>query len=116
MLVLILPLTAMEGDTANETLPELVEWMNVSPQPPNPDIMNDEIPHATILGDSMVFLWETDYTHWPNPDGTQPVEYPEDEDIQLRFLTDGELELRTYSRWCSVSTTRPRRPGTTPDP
>jgi hypothetical protein len=92
MLVLILPLTAMEGDTANETLPELVEWMNVSPQPPNPDIMNDEIPHATILGDSMVFLWETDYTHWPNPDGTQPVEYPEDEDIQLRFLTDGELE------------------------
>ncbi|UCC93677.1 MAG: hypothetical protein JSW25_03160, partial [Thermoplasmata archaeon] len=91
VLVIILPLAAMEGEPASETLPELVEWRNLSPQPSNTDIMNDEIPHATILGDSMVFLWETDYTHWPNPDGSQPIEYPEDEDVQLRFLTDGEL-------------------------
>jgi len=90
-LVLILPLTAMEGKPASETLPDLVEWVNLSPQPAANDIMNDEIPQATIMGDSMVFLWETDYTHWPNPDGSQPYEYPENEDVQLRFMTDGEL-------------------------
>jgi hypothetical protein len=88
---MILPLAAMEGEPASETLPDLVEWTNLSPQPPEIDIMNDEIPHATVFGDSMVFLWETDYTHWPNPDGTSPIEYPEDEDVQLRFLTDGVL-------------------------
>ncbi len=91
VLVLILPLAAMDGEPAEETLPDLVEWMNLSPQPTANDIMNDEIPSVTVMGDSMVFLWETDYTHWPNPDGSQPIEYPEDEDIQIRFMTDGEL-------------------------
>ena len=81
----------MEGEPATETLPDLVEWVNLSPQPTANDIMNDENPHAAVLGDSMVFIWETDYTHWPNPDGSQPFEYPENEDIQLRFMTDGEL-------------------------
>jgi hypothetical protein len=91
VLVIILPFYAMEGEPAADTLPELVDWVNLSPQPSAKDIMNDEIPHATVMGDSIVFIWETDYTHWPNPDGSQPIEYPEDEDIQLRFMTDGEL-------------------------
>jgi hypothetical protein len=91
VLVLILPMWSMEAEPAEGTLPDLVEWTNLSPQPASIDIMNDEIPQALVLGDAIAVLWETDYTHWPNPDGTQPVEYPENEDVQLRFITDGEL-------------------------
>jgi hypothetical protein len=76
---------------ATDTHPDLVEYVLLSPQPASTDIMNDEIPHVDVMGDDLVFLWETDYTHWPNPDGTQPIEYPEDEDVQVRFLRDGEL-------------------------
>jgi hypothetical protein len=90
-LILILPFGAMDGAPAEETLPDFVEWINLSPMPSANDIMNDEIPHVTVLGNSLVFCWETDYTHWPNPDGSQPIEYPEDEDIQIRFMTNGTL-------------------------
>lgn len=90
VLVLILPLAAKEAEPAEVTLPDLIEWVNLSPQPAGNDIMNDEIPHATVMGDTVVVIWETDYTHWPNPDGTQPIEYPENEDVQLRFISDGE--------------------------
>jgi hypothetical protein len=88
---MVLPLIAPGGAPAVDTHPDLVEWVNLSPQPASRDIMNDEIPHIQVLGDDLVFAWETDYTHWPNPDGTQPVEYPEDEDIQVRFMRNGTL-------------------------
>ncbi len=90
-LILVLPLVANEAEPARPTLPDLVDWVLLSPQPASDDIMNDEIPHALVMNDTIVVLWETDYTHWPNPDGTQPIEYPENEDVQLRFITDGQL-------------------------
>ena len=40
VLVLILPLFAMEAEPAEVTLPDLVEWTNLSPQPASSDIMN----------------------------------------------------------------------------
>ncbi len=89
VLVIILPIAAMEAEPAEVTLPELVDWVLLSPQPASNDIMNDEIPHALVMGNTIVVIWETDYTHWPNPDGTQPIEYPENEDVQLRFIEDG---------------------------
>ncbi len=91
ILLLALPMLSMVGSPVEETLPDLVEFVNLSPQPASNDIMNDEIPSVEVLGDSVAFLWETDYTHWPNPDGTQPHEYPENEDAQIMFWRDGEF-------------------------
>ena len=91
VMLVAMPLASTPGRAAEPTLPDLVEWVNLSPMPSSRDLMNDEIPHVTVLGDDLAFLWETDYTHWPNPDGTQPIELPENEDVQLRFMTDGEL-------------------------
>ncbi len=90
-LLVALPMLSLVGAPAEDTLPDLVEYMMISPQPASNDIMNDEIPTVLVMGDSVVFLWETDYSHWPNPDGTQPIEYPENEDVQVRFWKDGEL-------------------------
>ncbi len=89
--VLALPAGPPEARAAEATLPDLIEYILLSPQPASKDTMNDEIPHVDVLGDDLVFCWETDYTHWPNPDGTSPVELPEDEDIQVRFMRDGVL-------------------------
>jgi len=91
ILLLALPILSMVGLPADVTLPDLVEYVNLSPQPASNDIMNDEIPSAVVLGDGVAFVWETDYSHWPNPDGTQPIEYPEDEDAQIIFWRDGEF-------------------------
>ncbi len=92
LVLLISGILAPAGPTraAEPTVRDLVEYVLLSPQPASADIMNDEGTYATVLGDQLVVLWETDYTHWLNPDGTSPVEYPENEDIQVRFLRDGE--------------------------
>jgi hypothetical protein len=89
--MLALPALSTVVSPAEPTLPDLVDFVTVSRQPASEDIMNDEIPTALVMGDTVVFLWETDYTHWPNPDGSSPIEYPENEDVQVRFWTDGEF-------------------------
>jgi hypothetical protein len=82
--------TTGPSEAAEPSLGELVEFVLLSPQPASADIMNDEIPHVLVLGDQLAVVWESDYTHWLNPDGTSPVEYPENEDILVRFFRDGQ--------------------------
>jgi hypothetical protein len=73
---------------AERTPATLVEFVDLSPKRPA-DIMNDETPHLTVLGDDLVACWETDYTHWANPDGTPPTEDPVNEDAQVRIMHGG---------------------------
>ena len=90
MASLVLLVSSMGGQVqaAERTPSALVRFVDLSARGAA-DIMNDEAPHLAVLGDDLVVCWETDYTHWANPDGTPPTEEPNNEDAQVRILHGG---------------------------
>lgn len=85
-------------DAAEPTPQAILRFVDISPPRPA-DIMNDETPHLAVLGDDLVACWESDYTHWPGPNGEPPVEDSLNEDAQVRILHNG-----TWGPFINVST------------